>query len=110
VDGGTQRAIKHLGNGYGLVADLVKRSNKATINARQGAAILQVNVVSTWMNRFNQARQDLTKLAMRGKSKKEAIALLLCMPRVQTASISIKNTNAFPTDIQRIQLNFVLLA
>ncbi len=110
MDGGTQRAIKQLGNGYGLVGDLVRRSNRATINTRQGATILQVNVVSTWMYRFNQAQQDQIKLAIRGKSKKEAIALLLYMPRVQNASISIKNSNAIPTDTQRIHMNFVFHA
>jgi len=49
------------------------------------------------------------KLAIRGKSKEEALALLLHTPGVQTVSISTKNGNALPTDIQRIHLNFMIL-
>ncbi len=105
----TQQATKQLGTGYSPVGDLQTSITKAMINTRQGTATLQVKVISMWMYQFSQAQQDQMKLTIRGKSKDEAIALLLHMPGIQTVSISIKNGNAIPTDIQRIHLNFVIL-
>ncbi len=105
----TQQAIKQLGTGYNLVGGFQTAITKATMNIRQGTAILQVKVVGTWMYQFSQAQQDQIKLTIRGKSKDEATALLLQMPGVQTVSISTKNGNAIPTDIQRIHLIFVIL-
>jgi hypothetical protein len=105
----TQQATKQLGTGYSLVSDLQTSVTQATINTRQGAATLQVKVSSTWMYQFSQAQQDQIKLTIRGKSKDEATALLLQMPGVQTVTISMKNGNAIPTDIQRIHLIFVIL-
>src|SRR5258706_11401208 len=104
-----QQATKRLGTGYSLVGDLQTSITKAMINTRQGTAILQAKVSGIWVYQFSQAQQDQIKLTIRGKSKDEAIALLLHTPGVQNASISTKNGNALPTDIQRIHLNFVIL-
>ena len=103
----TQEAARRLGNGYGLVGGLQTSITKATMNAHRGTATLQVKISSTWVYQFSQAQQDQIKLLIRGKSKDEAIALLLHMPGVQTVSISTKNGPTIPTDIQRIHLNFV---
>jgi hypothetical protein len=103
----TQEAARRLGNGYGLVGDLQTSITKATMNAHRGIATLQVKISSTWVYQFSQAQHDQIKLLIRGKSKDEAIALLLHMPGVQTVSISTKNGTTIPTDIQRIHLNFV---
>jgi Baseplate J-like protein len=105
----SQQATKRLGTGYGLVGDLQTSITKAMINTRQGTATLQAKVSSIWMYQFSQAQQDQMKLKIRGKSKDEAIALLLHTPGVQTVSISTKNGRTIPTDIQRIHLNFVIL-
>ncbi len=105
----TQQATERLGTGYGLVGDFQTSITKAMLNTRQGTATLQVKFSSIWMYQFSQAQQDQIKLTIRGKSKDEAIALLLHTPGVQNASISTKNGNALPTDIQRIHLNFVIL-
>ncbi len=105
----TQQAIKQVGTGYGLVGDLQTSIAKAMVNTRQATATLQVKVSSTWVYQFSQAQQDQVKLRIRGKSKDEAIALLLHMPGVQTVSISTKNGTTIPTDMQRIHLNFVIL-
>ena len=106
----TQQATKQVGTGYGLVGDLQASITKAAMNIRQGTAALQVKVSSMWIYQFSQAQQNHIKIVIRGKSKEEATALLLHVPGVQTVSISIKNGNAIPTDVQRIHLNFVLLA
>ena len=105
----TQQATGQLGDGYGLVGDIQTSVTKATLNAHQGTATLQVKVISTWTYQFSQAQQAQIKLAIRGKSKEEAITLLLHMPGVQTVSISTGNGDAIPTDVQRIHLNFVVL-
>ncbi len=105
----TQQAIKQVGTGYGLVGDLQTSIAKAMVNTCQATATLQVKVSSTWVYQFSQAQQDQVKLRIRGKSKDEAIALLLHMPGVQTVSISTKNGTTIPTDMQRIHLNFVIL-
>ena len=104
-----QQATKQLGTGYSLVGDLQTSITRAMINTRQGTATFQVKVSSIWMYQFSQAQQDQMKLLIRGKSKDEAIALLLHTPGVQTVSISTKNGTTIPTDIQRIHLNFVIL-
>jgi hypothetical protein len=104
-----QQATGQLGDGYGLVGDIEASVTKATMNAHQGTATLQVKVISTWTYQFSQALQAQIKLAIRGKSKKEATTLLLHMPGVQTVSISTGNGDAIPTDVQRIHLNFVVL-
>jgi hypothetical protein len=103
----TQEAASQFGNGYGLVGDLQTSISRAMMNSRQGMVTFQVKISSTWLYRFSQAQQDQIKLMIRGKSKDEAIALLLHMPGVQAVSISTKNGNTIPTDIERIHLNFV---
>jgi hypothetical protein len=105
----TQQAIKQLGNGYSLVGDLQPSITRATMNRRQETMILQVKVISTWMYQLSQAQQDSIKLAIRGKSKEEATALLLHMPGIQTVSIRISNSNALPADVQYIHLHVVIL-
>jgi hypothetical protein len=104
-----QQAIKQLGTGYGLIGNLQTSITKAMVNTRQGTATLQVKISSTWVYQFSQTRQDQMKLKIRGKSKDEAIVLLLHMPGAQTVSISTKNGSTIPTDIQSIHLNFVIL-
>jgi hypothetical protein len=44
----TQQATGQLGDGYGLVGDIQTSVTKATLNAHQGTATLQVKVISTW--------------------------------------------------------------
>jgi hypothetical protein len=105
----TQQATAQVGTGYGLVGDLQTNITKVTMNAHRGTSALQVKISSTWVYQFSQAQQDQVKLTIRGKSKDEAIALLLHTPGVQTVSISTKHGDAIPTDIQRIHLNFVVL-
>ncbi len=105
----TQQATGQLGDGYGLVGDIQASVTKATLNPHQGTATLQVKVISTWTYQFSQVQQAQVKLAIRGKSKEEATTLLLHMPGVQTVSISTRNGDAIPTDVQRIHLNFVVL-
>src|SRR6266566_4946515 len=105
----TQEATKLLGNGSGLVGDLQTSITQETINTHHGTAILQVKVRSTWVYQFSQAQQAQIKLAILGKSREEATTLLLHMPGVQTVSISTRNGDALPTDVQRIHLNFVIL-
>jgi hypothetical protein len=103
-----QQAIKQVGNGYSLIGDLQTSITRATMNTRQETMILQVKVISTWMYQFSQMQQDKIKLAIRGKSKEEATALLLHMPGIQTVSIRISNSNALPTDVQHIHLHVVI--
>ena len=105
----TQQATEQVGTGYGLVGDLQTSTTKVMVNTRQATVTLQVKTSSTWVYQFSQAQQDQMKLTIRGKSKDEAIALLLRMPGVQTASISTHNGTTIPTDMQRIHLNFVIL-
>ncbi len=105
----TQQATGQLGDGYGLVGDIQASVTKATLNSHQGTATLQVKVISTWTYQFSQAQQAQIKLALRGESKEEATTLLLHMPGVQTVSISTRNSDAIPTDVQHIHLNFVIL-
>ena len=105
----TKQITGQLGEGYGLIGGIQASVTKATLNSHQGTATLQVKVISTWMYQFSQAQQNQIKLTIRGKSKTEATALLLYMPGVQTVSISTRNDEAIPTDVQRIHLNFVTL-
>ena len=104
-----RQATGQLGAGYGLVGDIQASVTKATLNPHQGIATLQVKVISTWAYQLSQAQQDQIKLAIRGKSKEEATMLLLHMTGIQTVSISIKHSNAIPTDMQHIHLDVVLL-
>jgi hypothetical protein len=103
----TQQAAHQLGEGYGLVGDIQASIAKASLNPQQGTVTLQVKVISTWMYQLSQAQQDQIKLSIRGKSKAEAIALLLRTPGVQRVSLSIKNGTTIPMDIQHIHLAFV---
>jgi hypothetical protein len=105
----SKQVTDQLGKGYDLVGDLQAGVTAATLNPHRGTAALQIKVVSTWMYRCSRAQQAQIKLALRGKSKKEATTLLLHMPGVQTVSISITNGEAIPTDVERIHLNFVIL-
>jgi hypothetical protein len=105
----TKQTTSQLGEGYGLIGGIQASVNKATLNPHQGTATLQVKVISTWTYQFSQAQQEQIKLVIRGKSKKEATTLLLHMPGVETVSISTRNGDAIPTDVQRIHLNLVIL-
>ncbi len=104
-----KQVIGQLGKGYGLVGDIQASITKATLNPHRGIAILQVKVISAWTYQFDQSQQAQIKLALRRKSKEEATSLLLHMPGVRTVSISTRNGDALPMNIERIHLNFVIL-
>ncbi len=105
----TQQAARELGKSYSLVGDFQTSISQATINTRQGTAILQVKAISAWVYQFSQAQQQQIKLAIRGKSKQEATSLLLHMPGVESVSISTRNGDAISRDVGRIHLNLVIL-
>ena len=102
----SQQAMKQLGVGYTLSGDIRATITSLTIKDH-GLLDLEVTGAGIWAYHFSQAQLQQIKRMIAGKSEKEAKAIVLHIPGVQTVSFSIRNGTAIPADVQQIHLIFV---
>jgi hypothetical protein len=102
----SQQAMKQLGEGYTLAGDIQATITSLTMKDH-GVVDLEVTGAGIWAYQFSQAQLQHLKRMIAGESEKEAKAIVLHIPGVQTVSLSIRNGTTIPTDVQQIHLVFV---
>lgn len=104
----SEQARQQLGEGYRLQGELQATITGTTIT--DSAMTLQVQASGSYVYQFTQEQQNQLKHQLAGKSKPEALGILLAMPGVQSASLAIKNGGTtLPATEKEIQLTFLLL-
>jgi hypothetical protein len=105
----SQAAKTQLGDGYHLTGEIQSGITQMTSKG-DSTLELQVKITGTWTYRFPQHQQEHIKALLAGKNKAQATALLLHIPGVQSASITIKNNAmTLPTDSADIHLVFLMM-
>jgi hypothetical protein len=75
-----------------------------------GAILLHVNSTASYAYQFSQAQQQSMRAMIAGKSRAQAISILLHVSGVQSVSLSLSAGNQLPTDPNRITLLFFVTA
>jgi hypothetical protein len=98
-----EEAIRRLGEGYSLSGD-IQATITRTMPKKDGAVEMMVHYEGTWVYQFTQEQLQRIKTIIVGKSKQEAITLLLATSGIQTVAVTFKNGNTFPTDPEKIHV------
>jgi len=101
----TQQAHTRLGEGYSMQGDLHTSVNQV-IPGTHGQMVLSVICAGTWAYQFTEQEQAQLKAAIRGKSRAEALTILLHTPGVQTVSLESEH---LPTDVSHLHLVFLVI-
>jgi hypothetical protein len=98
-----EEAIRRLGEGYRLRGD-IQASITRTMPNKDGIVEMKVQSEGTWVYQFTQKQLQRIKAMILGKSKQEAIALLLSTAGIQTVAVTFKNGNTIPSDPEKIHV------
>jgi len=103
----SQEVKRQLGDGYRLTGEI--QSSIAQVTPKDHRTLdLQVKIAGMWAYQFTEMQQEHIKALLAGKNKAQAMATLLHIPGVQSASLAIKNNGAtLPTDSADIHLAFL---
>ncbi len=103
----SQQALKQLGTGYSLFGDIQVTVTQATPQINR-PVVLSFTCVGTWVYALSQTAQQHIKSAIAGKTKQQALQLLLSLPGVQSVTIAgIGDTKKLP-DLTRIHLFIII--
>ena len=98
-----QKAAKSPGAGYALTGTIVTYPPQITSIDNKGTIDLVIKTVGVWVYQFTDAYKTQLAHLIAGKSKSDALALLLQQPGIAQASISIANNGTtLPTDPNQI--------
>ncbi len=102
----TSQAGSTLGANYALVGDIQVTIIHATItNSHQGRAHIIVQIAGTWVYQITPPMQQHLVQLIAGKTKQQAITILLHFPGIQAASMQLAGGNtALPADPNHIHL------
>jgi VCBS repeat-containing protein len=71
---------------------------------KDGIVEMKVQSEGAWVYQFTQEQLQRIKAMILGKSKHEAIALLLSTAGIQTVAVTFKNGNTIPVDPEKIHV------
>lgn len=98
-----QKAAKSPGAGYVLSGTIVTFPPQITSIDNKGTIDLVIKTAGVWVYQFTDAYKTQLAHLIAGKSKSDALALLLQQPGIAQASISIANNGTtLPTDPNQI--------
>lgn len=104
-----QEAAAQLGTGYS-VQGAVQASVMQVRPTAQGTLAVQVQARGMLIAQISQEQQRHLKALIAGKSKAQAIALLLGTPGITTVSVTLSNNGTMlPTDVSQIHLALLLM-
>jgi hypothetical protein len=104
-----QEATAQLGAGYSLQGTVQARVIQVRTNA-QGTIDVQVQARGMLVAQIRQEQQQHLKAMIAGKSKVQAIALLLGTPGIKTVSVTLSNNGTvLPADVSQIHLAFLIM-
>jgi len=102
-----QQAAKTPGPGYALVGDLTTKVTQVMVtDPNKGTLLLQVKAEGIWVFQFSAAQKQALANLIAGKSKQNALALLVKQPGVAKADIVLSggDGNTLPTDPTQITI------
>jgi len=104
-----QQASTQLGSGYALVGDIqvTVTPSRSADQQQQGTLTLQVSGTSTWAYQFDETHLQHIAHLIAGKSREQAMQILLHQPGVNQVSMTISGTGSptsVPADASRIHL------
>jgi hypothetical protein len=105
----SQEVTHRLGTGYHLSSSVDVQSQLLHVqqqNSKGGTISMQVRATGTGIYQFTAEQMQHLKRVIAGKSKTQAIHLLLAQPGVSTVSVEIKGreTETMPTEMSGIAL------
>ena len=104
-----QEATAQSGTGYSLQGTVQARVIQVRTNA-QGTIDVQVQARGMLVAQIRQEQQQHLKAMIAGKSKVQAIALLLGTPGIKTVSVTLSNNGTvLPADVSQIHLAFLIM-
>jgi len=102
-----QQAAKTPGPGYALVGDLTTKVTQVMVtDPKKGTLLLQVKAEGIWVFQFSAAQKQALANLIAGKSKQNALALLVKQPGVAKADIVLSggDGNTLPADPTQITI------
>ena len=102
-----QQAAKTPGPGYALVGDLTTKVTQVMVtDPKKGTLLLQVKAEGIWVFQFGAAQKQALANLIAGKSKQNALALLVKQPGVAKADIVLSggDGNTLPADPTQITI------
>jgi hypothetical protein len=102
-----QQAAKTPGAGYALVGDLTTKVTQVMVtDPKKGTLLLQVKAEGIWVFQFRDAQKQALANLIAGKSKQNALALLVKQPGVAKADIVVSggDGNTLPADPTQITI------
>ncbi len=102
-----QQAAKTPGPGYALVGDLTTKVTQVMVtDPKKGTLLLQVKAEGIWVFQFSAAQKHALANLIAGKSKQNALALLVKQPGVAKAGIVLSggDGNTLPADPSQITI------
>ena len=102
-----QQAARDPGPGYALVGNLNTTVTQVMVtDPKKGTLLLQVKAEGIWVFQFSEAQKRALANLIAGKSKQDALALLLKQPGIAKADIVLSggNGNTLPTDASQIKI------
>jgi len=102
-----QQAAKTPGPGYALVGDLTTKVTQVMVtDPKKGTLLLQVKAEGIWVFQFSAAQKQALAKLIAGKSKQNALALLVKQPGVAKANIVLSggDGNTLPADPSQITI------
>ena len=102
-----QQAARDPGPGYALVGNLTTTVTQVMVtDPKKGTLLLQVKAQGIWVFQFSAAQQRALANLIAGKSKQDALALLVKQPGVAKADIVVSggDGNTLPADPSQINI------
>src|SRR5579883_551248 len=104
-----QEATAQSGTGYSLQGTVQARVIQVRTHM-QGTIDVQVQARGMLVAQIRQEQQQHLKAMIAGKSKVQAIALLLGTPGIKTVSVTLSNNGTvLPADVSQIHLAFLIM-
>ena len=103
------QARKQLGAGYSLLGDIQVTVNQATVTHHTQPIVISFTCVGTWVYALSQTAQQHIKMLVAGKTKQQALQLLLSQNGIASVTISgILDTKKLPDDLTHIHLFIIV--
>jgi hypothetical protein len=105
----TTDAVNRLGSGYSPIGDIQTTIVQATIHStRQGGVHVTVQAAGTWVYQITPRIQAQLAVLIAGKTKQQAIAILLQFPGIAGAQITLQGGNpTLPQDANALRIHIL---
>ncbi len=105
----TRQAVQNLGTGYSLVGKVQITVKRATITHTPPLVFLSFHAQGTWIYALSQTAQQHIKVLIAGKSKQQALHVLLSLPGIERAAISWGDDTRLPKDTGYIHIRLFVV-